>query len=276
MLDDTQVERYERDGFLVLPGLVDGAWLTRLRDVTAEFVERSREAPPGDWRFSRERDHSAARPRLLRLTSPTDQHETYWAFASQSVLVDVVCDLIGPDVKFHHSKLNFKEPHGGEEVQWHQDISFWPHTNYSPLTVGLFLEDVDAGMGEVGFVPGSHDGELFDQYEGDRWRGALAPDDLVRAGIDRAVFPTGPAGTVTVHNCRTVHGSAVNRSDRQRPLLLNTYTAADAFAYTPLAHGSAHGEELIRGRAARWARHDPRPCQVGPGVYRPIFAVQQD
>ena len=81
--------------------------------------------------------------------------------------VDVVEDLIGPNIKFHHSKLNFKAPRGGEEVKWHQDIQFWPHTNYSPLTVGVFLEDVEAGMGNVGFLPGSHDGPLYDQYDAD-------------------------------------------------------------------------------------------------------------
>ncbi|MGZ8734881.1 MAG: phytanoyl-CoA dioxygenase family protein [Acidimicrobiia bacterium] len=275
MLRDDQVEQYERDGFLVLPGLVDEQWIRRLREVTAALVEESRASTGGDWRFVLEADHSTEEPRLLRLNSPTDVHPTYWEFASQSVVVDVVTALLGPDVKFHHSKLNFKEAHGGEEVKWHQDIQFWPHTNYSPLTVGLFLDDVEPGMGEVGFVPGSHDGELFDLYDGDRWRGAIATDDLARVALDAAVFPTGPAGTVTVHNCRTVHGSEVNRSDRRRPLLLNTYTAADAFAYTPLVRGSAHGEELIRGREARWARHDPRPCQVGPGAYRPIFEVQQ-
>jgi ectoine hydroxylase len=275
MLDDEQIELYGRDGFLVLPGLVDDEWLRRLRDLTESLVEESRTAAPGDWRFAVEADHSADAPRLLRLNSPTDVHPTYWEFASQSAVVDVVCALLGPDVKFHHSKLNFKEAHGGEEVQWHQDIQFWPHTNYSPLTVGLFLEDVEAGMGEVGFVPGSHDGELFDLYDGDRWRGAIAPEDLDRVALDTAVFPTGPAGTVTIHNCRMVHGSEVNRSVRRRPLLLNAYTAADAFAYTPLVRGSAHGEELIRGREARWARHDPRPCLVGPGAYRPIFEAQQ-
>jgi ectoine hydroxylase len=275
MLRDDQVEQYERDGFLVLPDLVDDEWIRRLRDLTAALVEESRASSGGDWRFALEADHSAEEPRLLRLNSPTDVHPTYWEFASQSVVVDVVSALVGPDVKFHHSKLNFKEARGGEQVKWHQDIQFWPHTNYSPLTVGLFLDDVEPGMGEVGFVPGSHDGELFDLYDGDRWRGAIATDDLARVALDAAVFPTGPAGTVTVHNCRTVHGSEVNRSDRRRPLLLNTYTAADAFAYTPLVRGSAHGEELIRGREARWARHDPRPCQVGPGAYRPIFEVQQ-
>ncbi len=213
---------------------------------------------------------------MRRLTSPTDLHETYWSFASTSPIVDVVVDLVGPDVKFHHSKLNFKAPRGGEEVKWHQDIQFWPHTNYDLLTVGVFLEDVEPGMGEVGFVSGSHDGPLFDLYDGDVWVGALADADLAGAGVDGASYPTGPAGTITVHNCRTVHGSAPNGSDRARPLLLQTYAPADAYGYTDLVRRSPHGEELIRGEAARWARHDPRPCLMPPsGPYRPIFAAQQ-
>ena len=128
-----------------------------------------------------------------------------------------------------------------------------------------------------GFVPGSHDGELFDQYEGDHWRGALAHGDLARgAGRDRGLPDRSRRhGDGPQLPNRPRLGVSTSRPG-QRPLLLNTYTAADAFAYTPLAQRSAHGEELIRGRAARWARHDPRPCQVGPGVYRPIFAVQRD
>ncbi len=45
-----------------------------------------------------------------------------------------------------------------------------------------------------------------------------------------------------MHSCRTVHGSAPNRSDRARPLLLQTYAAADAFSYTDLVRRSPHGE----------------------------------
>ena len=191
------------------------------------------------------------------------------------MLVDVVEDLIGPDIKFHHSKLNFKAPRGGEEVRWHQDIQFWPHTNYSLLTIGVFLCDVEPEMGNVGFVPGSHQKELFDQYDGDEWVGCLADADLPRAHVENAVFPIGPAGTITVHNCRTVHGSTPNLSNRERPLLLQTYSPADAFAYTDLVRKSPHGDTLIRGHEARWARHDPRPCQVGPSRVRTIFEVQQ-
>ena len=277
VLSQAQSAHYQQKGWVAVPGLVDSEWLDRLRRVTDEFVEASRELTDSNILYDLDEGHSAEEPRLRRLSSPTDLHEAYWEFASRSVITDVAVDLLGPDVKFHHSKLNFKAPRGGEEVKWHQDIQFWPHTNYDLLTIGVFLEDVDAGMGEVGFVPGSHDGPLFDLYDADdRWVGALRDEDLEQARVSTAEYPVGPAGTITVHNCRTVHGSAPNRSDRPRPLLLQTYAAADAFSYTDLVKQSPHGEELIRGEPARWARHDPRPCLMPPtGPYRPIFAVQQ-
>ncbi len=276
MLTDPQRTQYHDRGWVSVPALVDDGWLKRLRAVTDEFVESSRTLTESNVIFDLDVGHSAAEPRLRRLSSPTDLHETYWEFASKSVIVDVAVDLLGPDVKFHHSKLNFKAPRGGEEVKWHQDIQFWPHTNYDLLTIGVFLEDVEPGMGEVGFVPESHDGPLFDLYDGDRWVGALGDDDVREAGVDGAEYPVGPAGTITGHNCRTVHGSAPNASERARPLLLQTYAAADAFSYTDLVKPSPHGEELIRGVPARWARHDPRPCLIPPtGPYRPIFAAQQ-
>jgi ectoine hydroxylase-related dioxygenase (phytanoyl-CoA dioxygenase family) len=275
VLTSEQRAAYERDGFIAVAGLVGEDWLRRLRAVTSEFVEHSRALTESNILFDLEPDHTAESPRLRRLVSPADLHETFWEFMSTSVIVDMVEDLIGPDVKFHHSKLNFKAPRGGEEVKWHQDIQFWPHTNYSPLTVGVFLSDVEPNMGNVGFVPGSHLGELFDEYDGDTWVGCISDASLARVNVAAAVFPVGPAGSITVHNCRTVHGSAPNRSSRERPLLLQTYSAADAFPYTDLVRRSPHGDMLIRGKPARWARHDPRPCQVGPTEPRTIFEVQQ-
>ncbi|MFP6638855.1 MAG: phytanoyl-CoA dioxygenase family protein [Myxococcota bacterium] len=275
VLSTEQVEAYERDGFIAIQDLVDSRWIDRLLELLQEFVERSRSLPESTALFDLEADHTAENPRLRRLVSPADLHPTFWEFASESILVDVVEDLIGPDLKFHHSKLNFKAKRGGEEVRWHQDIQFWPHTNYSPLTIGVFLADVEENMGNVGFVPGSHKGELFDQYDGEDWVGCLSDVDCQRAGVERAVFPTGPAGSITVHNCRTIHGSTKNVSDQERPLLLQTYAAADAFTYTDLVAKSPHGDMLIRGEKARWARHDPRPCQVGPSRVRTIFEVQQ-
>ena len=275
ILTEEQLAHFHEEGYLVLENFLSAAWLKRLNRVTSEFVQLSRLITSSNSQFDVEPDHTSDAPRLRRLNSPVDQHHIFWEFASTSEIVDIAEAILGPDIKFHHGKLNFKYPHGGEEVKWHQDIQFWPHTNYDLITIGVYLQDVVPGQGEMGFIPGSHDRELFDQYKGDEWCGYIQAEDIDRANIETAVFPTGRAGTVTVHHCRMIHGSSPNLSDRQRPLLLQTYTAANAFAYTDLVRRAPHGEELIRGKPARWAKHDPRPCLVPPTKIGTIFQAQQ-
>ncbi len=280
VLTQQQREFYFENGYLLLERVIPQQWIDRLLETTAEMVERSRSLKRSDAIFDLEPDHTADNPRLRRLSSPVDHHPTYWDFASDSPLADIAADLVGTDVNFHHSKLNFKWAKGGEEVKWHQDITFWPHTNYSPLTMGTYLYDVGDEQGPLGVIPGSHHGELYNQYnEKDQWTGCLREDDLRQIDMSKAEYLTGPAGSVTIHNCRTLHGSKRNLSATGRPLLLNAYSSADAFTYTPNPLISRHYGEIIRGKPARWARHDPRGCLIPPdwsGGYTSIYAVQQE
>ena len=277
VLTQAQREAYFRDGFLAVPGLVGRDWLDRLEAVTAEFIERSRKVAQSDAAFDLAPSHSAASPKVRRLKTPDDQHPAYWEFA-QGVIADAVADVVGPDVVFHHSKLNFKWHDGGDEVKWHQDIQFYPHTNYSPLTVGLYLRDVGPDDGPLMALAGSHEGPLYDQYDAaGAWQGCLSPADSATLDLSKARAMTGPAGTITIHNCRTVHGSPPSRRADGRPLLLNAYTSADAFPYTPHPTPTAHTLSVVRGKPARWAHHDPRPCLIPPdwsGGYSSIFAAQ--
>ena len=279
ILAEAQRERYFEEGYVGAPDVVGGDWLKRLNACTAAYVEESRRAQ-GDRRFDLEPDHSPAAPRIRRLNAPADVDALYWEFASTGPFVDVAEDLLGPDIKFHHSKLNFKWSGGGEEVKWHQDIQFWPHTNYDVLTIGVYLEDVDGRMAPMGVIPKSHDGPLHDLRDGaGDWTGHIRAEDVPRIGVERAGYLAGPAGTVTVHNCRAIHGSAPNWSARPRPLLLCAYAAADAIPITNLVSGARHGDELVRGAPARWARFDPRPCPLPPDFsksrHKSIFEHQQ-
>jgi ectoine hydroxylase-related dioxygenase (phytanoyl-CoA dioxygenase family) len=184
-------------------------------------------------------------------------------------------------VKFHHSKLNFKWAKGGEEVKWHYDIGFWPHTNYSPLTVGTYIYDCALDNGPLQVLPRSHVAiePMLDQYDASgKWTGCVASSDLNRLDLTKAVTLTGPAGSLTIHNCRTLHASPKNLSDTGRPLLLYTLTSADAFPYTVNPLRPKHDQAIIRGHAAQWAEHDARPCRMPPdwsGGYSSIFALQQ-
>ena len=65
-------------------------------------------------------------------------------------------------------------------------------------------------------------------------------------------------------NCRTIHGSAPNRSDRSRPLLLIVYSSADSWPYTANPIPSPLSGRVVRGERARWASVDPRGCEVPP------------
>jgi ectoine hydroxylase-related dioxygenase (phytanoyl-CoA dioxygenase family) len=278
-LTQDQREKYFVDGYVGVEKLVSDDWLRQLNEVTEMFVEQSRTLDSPDRRFDLEKDHSAEAPRLRRLNSPVEVHDTYWQFASRGPFADVAEDLLGPNVKFHHSKLNFKWSGGGEAVKWHQDIQFWPHTNYDVLTIGVYLSDVDADMAPMGVLPGAHEAPLYDLYdEQGQWTGNLRDEDVAALDLDCAEYLGGPAGSVTVHNCRAIHGSPPNLSERPRPLLLCAYSAADALPVTSLNRGASHSEAIIRGEPARWMRFDPRPCLMPPDWskgYKSIFAYQQ-
>lgn len=274
---------YERDGYLLLEAFVGDEWLARLNQATDALIHESRTAAPGDPRFDPEPDHSAERPRLRRINSPVDLDPVFEEFSLDGPAADLAQAILGPDVRFHHSKLNIKWNAGGEEVKWHQDIQFWPHTDFSPLTIGVYLCDVDDEMGPMGIVPGSHAGELYDLSGPDgRWTGSLGDADVARAGVETADYLKGPAGSVTVHNCCAVHGSAVNASDRMRPLLLQTYSRADSYPLLGVGTNGVAGRrahQLIRGSAPDTLTVGGRTMPAAPdwfrGTYTSIFDYQQ-
>ena len=280
VLTQSQREFYFTQGYILLERVIGDDWLKKLRDATDELIERSRKVAKSDAVWDLEPDHRADAPRLRRVSAPVDQHPVYWEYIKESVVGDIVADLVGPDVKFHHSKLNFKWAKGGEEVKWHYDISFWPHTNYSPLTIGTYIYDCGMDQGPVGFIPKSHLIEpLFTQYDDTgKWVGCLSPEDLKAIDLESAKYMVGPAGSLTLHNCRTVHGSPKNTSDLGRPLLLYTLSSADAFPYTVNPIRSSKDQMMIRGKRVLHAHHDPRPCLVPPdwsAGYTSIFDLQQ-
>ena len=101
---------------------------------------------------------------------------------------------------------------------------------------------------------------------------AWLTDDMVEA-------PVGGPGTTLLLNCRAVHGSIPNRSTKPRPLLLPVYSSADSFAYTPSPIKSPHQGDIVKGKPAKYACFDTRPCELPPdwrGGYRTAWTYQKD
>ena len=280
VLTPEQRQSFFEDGFLAVEGLVSDEWLECLRQRSDEMIDRSRKYTGSNKEYDLSPDHTPDQPYVRRLRAPVDRHPDFWTFAHNSVFTDVAADLVGPDVKFHSCKLNYKHPGGGEVVKWHQDIPAWPHTNFSPVTLGVYFHETGEAEGPLACIPGSHKGELYSHFHPDRtWSGSLSKDDVLKAKPENAVNLTGKAGTIIAINCRTIHGSIDNKTNRVRPLLLYVYSSADAFTWMPNPTPCSKSGDIVRGEAAQRVHMEPYAHEVPPNWekegYGSIFASQR-
>jgi len=261
MLSREQIDEFWRDGYLVAENAVTGEQLRRLQKGVREWVEESRahDAPfgqptlDGRPRFDMGGEHCAERPALRRVNNPSEINTHYNDVMRDSPMVDMIADLIGPNVKYHHCKINLKLSGSHTAVGYHQDFAYTPHTNDDIITALLMLDDVTEGNGCLMVVPGSHRGSMYSLFDGTTFTGFVDPQEE-RALRKQEVPVIGKAGDVCLMHTRLVHGSAPNRSDRPRGLYICVYTAADAF---PLARNPMPSElegTIVRGERTRVAR----------------------
>lgn len=276
-LTEQQVAAYHRNGYLAVPNVIDGERIGALRAVTEEFVEGSRHVSRSDNLFDLDPLHTAAAPALRRIKNPADNHSLYRWVAFESPIPDIVAELIGPDIKFHHSKLNLKGRHVGAPVEWHQDAAFYPHSNDDVLAVGLLLDDATPENGALAVLPGSHLGPVCEHYNGDQFEGYIQSADLARLDLGRTQLLVLPAGSIHIHHYRMVHGSAPNTSPSERRLLINSYSAADAIPLTPdSTHSPLYGQ-VVRGKPANFARRHAGEIRMPPDFskgYTSIYELQ--
>lgn len=257
------VERYRSDGFIVVPGLLDDVTRSRMKQVLAELIEKSRGLSTHDDVYDLEPTHSAHDPRVRRIKKPHIVDRVFADFMRSPALLEVLVALLGPSgVRLHGSKLNLKSPEYGSPVEWHQDWAFYPHTNDDLLAVGVLLDDATEENGPLMVVPGSHTGPTYDHHGTDgRFCGAMDPG---RDGLDytKAVSLLAPAGSCSFHHVRAVHGSAQNRSSQSRNLLLYEFAAADAFPLLGIPDWEEFNSRLLVGTPTMVPRVVPTPIRM--------------
>ena len=195
---------------------------------------------------------------------------------------------MGENVSLKTSKLNTKYPDGGSAIEWHQDWVFYPHTNDDVLALGLMLDDVDLENGPLMVIPKSHKGPvLAHENEKGLFCGAINPFDP-NFDFSKAVPITGKAGSMTIHHVRTLHGSAVNKSNRPRNILFYECNSADAWplvgtgAYfkssSPVSLWEQLKSQMVCGNVCLTPRMSSVPIRVPlppPPDYGSIYTTQR-
>jgi len=238
-LTPEQHARYDRDGFLVFPGLI------QLDEIALLKSELARVGNIEDERVVRER---AGGPRIVyglhEPTGPTAS-PAYEALVRAPRILQPVRDLLGEEVYVYHTKCNTKEALDGAIYEWHQDYANWKIMDGTPtpriLTAMVLLDKATEIGGCLYFIPGSHrlgivrpdvpaaeiDAAIRRVVE----RGEPMPVPKARMAeiVDRFGEPvaiTGDPGTVAIFHGDMVHGSGHNMSVHSRWILYIVYAAA--------------------------------------------------
>ena len=219
---------YEREGYVVLENRIPEDWLARIRDEIARFEDEARGMTASNDRLDLEDSHTPEEPRLRRIKLPHTISDVMRELMYSDLILGPARDLAGPDLRLHTTKLNMKSAGYGAAVEWHQDYAFYPHTNDDILAIGVLIDDMALENGPLMVFPGSHKGPVYDHHVDGVFAGAMLPE---ANGLDiaDAVPLAGPAGSISIHHGRILHGSALNTSDRARRILFYEMMAADAF-----------------------------------------------
>ena len=115
VLTQTQIDAFWRDGVITVENVASPEQLAAMRKEFEGWVEESRvhrddygETMDGRARFSVEPGHSAETPALRRVQSPEEVSDVFLNAMRTAQTVDMVADLIGPNLRFHHGKVNSK------------------------------------------------------------------------------------------------------------------------------------------------------------------------
>src|ERR1700756_1844361 len=199
MISERDAEAYRRDGVIVVPEVLDGATLARVRQVIAELVAGAADVTEHTDVYDLEPGHSRENPRVRRIKAPQKVHPIFDEIVRSKPVIDILTKLIGPGLRLHGSKLNMKSAKYGSPVEWHQDWAFYPHTNDDVLAIGVLLDDCDLENGPMLVTPGTHKGPIWNHHGPDgRFCGLVDPADIPNE-IASAVPLIGRAGSMSFH-----------------------------------------------------------------------------
>ena len=123
LLTDAEYKQFWREGYLLVKGVISSELLGEMKQTFNQWVEESRGHTEAYGRtinkhprFDLEASHSHDKPALRRVNAPIEISSAYYEAMASSNLTNCVSDLLGPNVKFHHSKINSKNPGGETEI----------------------------------------------------------------------------------------------------------------------------------------------------------------
>ena len=218
-LSASEIGLYHRDGLVVSPVPLPDDLLAGMRASLERLLRAKAEIPP----------ESLICPHIPAGKEHDDAAAAQWFDTCTTAgILDLVEQLIGPDIILWGSQVFCKPARCGREVPWHQDGQYWPIRPLATCSVWIALDDVDAENGCMRYIPGSHAGQRVYRHRVSDRQGIVLNQELDAPEVDlaRARDDCLRAGEFSLHDVYLVHGSAANRSPRRRAGFVIRYMPA--------------------------------------------------
>ena len=172
------------------------------------------------------------------LTSPLE-------LATLPSVLDIVEQMIGPDILLFNVTYIIKEARSLSHVSWHQDLTFWGLSHDDQVSMWLALSPATEQSGCMRMIPGSHKEGVYHHETSDDETNVLLQSQTIK-DIDegRAVMCPLAPGEASFHHGWTLHASMPNHSADRRIGLNIQYIA-------PHVRQTKHDKDtaiLVRGR----------------------------
>ena len=208
-LSEQDIANYHANGYVIPKYRLEPEFLKELQDALNTLITNN----PG------------VRPEKLvsaHIEGRNDEGVTgsqkFLQLAMHPPIIDLVEQLIGPDIILWGCHVFCKPASEGYETPWHQDGHYWPIRPLANCTVWVALEPSTKENGCLRVIPGSHTAkQLYEHLHEDR------NDLTLNQRMAEGTFDESQAadlelqpGEMSMHDIYMIHGAKANTSQQRR------------------------------------------------------------
>ena len=226
-LTQQQKEYFNEQGYLVVEQVFSPAEVERLRSSADALAAQAHGFTESTDRFKLKAFGSGG-TMVQQIAEPHEISGEWLNLAKNPRQLDIIEDLLGPNIQLYYSMMMMKPPREGFTAPWHQDFAFFVHNRADLLACMVFIDDATLENGCLRVIPGSHKLGLLNHFKNGQFTGVLQDTAPFDDPDQQVVLPL-KAGGVVLWHCLTLHSSHPNRSERPRRGIVFEYKNPEAY-----------------------------------------------
>lgn len=228
---------WDRHGFAKFPGFADAETIAGMQAAVRDVVHRAGDGESITPSYIVEEKTVLAREgqalaelapeeRVSKVFRVHREVETFRTFARNEELLELIAELLGPNLDCFLSQYIFKLP-GSLGQPWHQDSFYFPFDRSPQVGVWLALTDAKRDNGPLWILPGSQSEPVHDVVADPRKHANYAYVEIVDHDTSGEVPVLMEPGDLLLFHSHLFHKSTDNASLRSREAMVYHYGEAE-------------------------------------------------